>query len=461
MQDPDPMLPLICELDSALIKTDLRSEHLVHRTKAILQRIFSSEFDLKQLRLELNEHEIVGPVLPVNEEVFNFLQSRKKAGQPLILCTSLPPETTTALLTDLNIFDQIIESCDSSELRSRFGDFDYIGNSKTQSSIWESASSRFVVEATDKTSAVLRKNNLQVTKSFSTVQTGAKAVYKSLRVYQWMKNLLVFVPIITAQQMHNTTSLLNAAIMFLCFSLVASFGYIVNDILDLQSDRAHPVKFKRPFASGALSVTQGALISTLLLVLAAIGCSLLPASAGIALGCYLLLTVCYSLYLKTKLMIDVVALGGLFTLRVIGGAEAIETDLSFYLLSFSIFIFSSLGMVKRFAELHNLQRRNKLAAQGRGYRVEDMAPVRIIGISLGYMSVFIMGQYINSPVVTQYYDNPKLIWLLFPLLTFWLGRLWILANRGEVNEDPLIFAVKDRTSLLVVAVSALILFIAN
>ena len=118
-------------------------------------------------------------------------------------------------------------------------------------------------------------------------------------------------------------------------------------------------------------------------------------------------------------------------------------------------------MVKRFAELHNLQRLNKLAAKGRGYRVEDMAPVRIIGISLGYMSVFVMGLYINSPVVTQYYDHPKLIWLLFPLLTFWLGRLWILANRGEVNEDPLIFTVKDRTSIMVVAIAALILAMAN
>ena len=118
-------------------------------------------------------------------------------------------------------------------------------------------------------------------------------------------------------------------------------------------------------------------------------------------------------------------------------------------------------MVKRFAELHNLQARNKLAARGRGYRVEDMAPVRIIGISLGYMSIFIMGLYINSPLITQYYSNPKIIWFLFPLLTYWLGRLWILANRGEVNEDPLIFAVKDRTSLLVAAIAAIILLLAN
>jgi 4-hydroxybenzoate polyprenyltransferase len=242
---------------------------------------------------------------------------------------------------------------------------------------------------------------------------------------------------------------------------VASFGYVVNDLLDLQSDRAHPTKQFRPFASGDLTVRHGIAIGAVLLLLAGLACSVLPASAGLALLCYLALTISYSVYLKTKLMIDVVALGALFTLRVIGGAEAIQTELSFYLMSFSIFLFASLGMVKRYGELLNLQKRNKLAAKGRGYHVDDMAPVRIIGISMGYMSVFILGQYINSPVVTKYYSNPKFIWLLFPLLMFWLGRLWILANRGEVNEDPLVFTVKDRTSQLIFATAAVILLLAN
>ena len=249
--------------------------------------------------------------------------------------------------------------------------------------------------------------------------------------------------------------------MFVCFSAIASFGYIFNDLLDLQSDRAHQTKCRRPFASGQLSALQGMLIGAILLLIAITGCFFVPSTSAWVLVAYLLLTMCYSVYLKTKLMIDVVSLGALFTLRVIGGAAAIETELSFYLLSFSIFLFSSLGMVKRYAELHNLQAMNKLSARGRGYRVEDMAPVRIIGISLGYMSVFIMGLYINSPLITQYYSNPKIVWFLFPLLTYWLGRLWILANRGEVNEDPLIFAAKDTTSLLVAALSAVTLIIAD
>jgi 4-hydroxybenzoate polyprenyltransferase len=179
-----------------------------------------------------------------------------------------------------------------------------------------------------------------------------------------------------------------------------------------------------------------------------------------ALFAYLALTLSYSLYLKTKLMLDIVALGGLFTLRVIGGGAAIQTELSFYLLCFSIFIFSSLGLVKRYAELKNLQNRNKQTARGRGYIVEDMLPVLIIGITLGNLSVFVMGLYIDSPLVNQFYNNPKLIWFLMPLLTYWLGRLWIITHRGMMNEDPLIFATKDKTSLLILAIAVVILYFA-
>ncbi len=455
------MRPLVCELDSTLLKTDLRSEIRLQKIKQTLSRLLSSSTDLKNLQLQKNDHDDTSLEPPFNESVFDFLLVRKAAGQPLILCSRDDPASIAAILGERHIFDQIIERTADEQLPASLGPYDYIGNADSPMKMWQTAEKRYVVEASDKTEKLLLQNNIAVAKSFKAPDAGIKPIIKSLRTYQWLKNLLVFVPIITSQQLDNTTAIINSIIIFVCFSLVASFGYVVNDLLDLKSDRAHPVKFKRPFASGALTVRHGLIIGVSLLVLAIVGCSFLPLAAGAALGCYLILTVLYSLYLKTKLMIDVVALGGLFTLRVIGGAAAIETELSFYLLSFSIFIFSSLGMVKRFAELHNLQRLQKLTAQGRGYRVEDMAPVRIIGISLGYMSVFIMGQYINSPVVTQYYDNPKIIWFLFPLLTYWLGRLWILANRGEVNEDPLIFAMKDTTSLLVVATAAVILIIAN
>lgn len=444
------LTPLICALDGALLKTDFQSERLLHSAKSKLDHVMSSNIDLQRLELERADTTVSNFNIPINQEVYDFLMREKSSGRQIILDTKESIDTVGEVLSDHNMFDQVADF----SAQPFPGKFDYIGGNQTLDETWAQATHKYLVGSLTKTPDGFNRH-------FQTPAINFKQTIKAIRAYQWLKNLLIFVPIITSQQLSNMTSLKNALIMFVCFSAVASFGYIVNDLLDLQSDRAHRTKRNRPFASGDLSAKQGLLIGICLLLIAAVGCFFLPIASTWALLGYLVLTISYSIYLKTKLMIDVVSLGGLFTLRVIGGAAAIESELSFYLLSFSIFLFSSLGMVKRFAELHNLQAANKLSARGRGYRVEDMAPVRIIGISLGYMSVFIMGLYINSPLITQYYSNPKVIWFLFPLLTYWLGRLWILANRGEVNEDPLIFAVKDRTSLLVAAVSAVILVIAN
>lgn len=456
MQNPDSdstitsaSRPLVCAFEGALLKTDLSSERLLHGLKSKLDQLMSSRIDLQRLELERADTTVNPFNVPINQDVYDFLATEKTNGRRLVLDSAESLHTIEEILTDTHPFDDIID-LSTQPLEQPF---DYIGGQNTAASTWEHATEKFIVGSGTTPQGFGGH--------FQTQKATLKSVIKAIRAYQWLKNLLIFVPIITSQQLSNPVAFKNSVIMFICFSAVASFGYIVNDLLDLQSDRAHQTKRNRPFASGALSTGHGMLIGAGLLLIAIAGCFFLPAMSAWVLLAYLLLTVSYSIYLKTKLMIDVVSLGGLFTLRVIGGAAAIETELSFYLLSFSIFLFSSLGMVKRFAELHNLQAQNKLSARGRGYRVEDMAPVRIIGISLGYMSVFIMGLYINSPLITQYYSNPKIIWLLFPLLTYWLGRLWILANRGEVNEDPLIFAIKDKTSLLVAALSAAILLAAN
>lgn len=458
-QNPDT--PLVCSLDRGLLKTDFKSEKFISNTRHALDGLLSSKLDLARLQLEKTDQSTTGTVLPVDEQIYEYLQDQKVGGRKLILLCTEPADIVTEMLGERNIFDQVVES-EGNNSPPQLGDrYDIIGGESTPLSIWKAAQTRHVVETSDRTARLLKQHDLPVEQHFRRPGADFKAFYKSIRAYQWLKNLLVFVPLITSQQFSNPESIVSSCIMFFCFSMVASFGYIVNDILDLQSDRVHPIKRNRPFASGKLSITQGVLIGITLLLLAIIGCLFLPSSAGLALAAYFVLTISYSLYLKTKVMIDVVALGGLFTLRVIGGGAAIQSELSFYLLCFSIFIFSSLGMVKRFAELHNLQTRNKLAARGRGYRVEDMIPVLIIGITLGYLSVFVMGLYINSPVVAQYYSNTKFIWFLLPLLTYWLGRLWILAHRGEMNEDPLIFAIKDRTSVYVLLLAGAILFFAK
>lgn len=447
-------------MDGALLKTDFRSEQIIKKTRSALDGLLSSRRDLDKIELEKSERSTTGSALPIDEQIYQFLLDQKSQGKPLILQCKDSVESVASMLGERNIFDKIVRCGDVSDVEVRSLGYDYLGGTATPIDVWQAANDRYLVAKSPKSSGTLTRHGLPVVSLFERQGLNFKAIYRSIRAYQWLKNLLVFVPLITSQQFNNSAAVFSSVIMFLCFSMVASFGYIVNDILDLQSDRAHPTKKNRPFASGALSIRQGAIIGIALLLIAILGCLFLPAAAWLALAAYLVLTLAYSIYLKTKLMLDIVALGGLFTLRVIGGGAAIQTELSFYLLCFSIFIFSSLGLVKRYAELKNLQNRNKQTARGRGYLVEDMLPVLIIGITLGNLSVFVMGLYIDSPLVNQFYNNPKLIWFLMPLLTYWLGRLWIITHRGMMNEDPLIFATKDKTSLLILAIAVVILYFA-
>ncbi len=401
---------------------------------------------------------------PLNLDVFDFLKSTA-AGRQLILVTDRNRDDILDLLGTNNVFHEIItvgggESA-MPAIENMLGNapFELMGTSDTSPDLWQEASAQYLVNNKNGGSES-PSPDVQFTRIFNAPGPSISSLKSSLRTYQWTKNFLVFVPLVAAHELSDISAVIAAAGMFVCFCLVSSFGYVINDLLDLQSDRAHPIKFRRPFASGQLDVRQGLTLAAILFALTLIGGSLLPYPSLIVLLSYLLLTVSYSIYLKTRLMLDVVALGATFTLRVLGGAVAIQSELSFYLLSFSIFLFSSLSLLKRYAELHNLKERRKTFARGRGYAVEDMGTVRAIGVALGCMSAFILGQYINSPLVTQFYAKPQLIWLLFPLLLYWLGRIWILAGRGLVNEDPLIFAMRDNASRAVLVIGAIVVFLA-
>jgi 4-hydroxybenzoate polyprenyltransferase len=231
------------------------------------------------------------------------------------------------------------------------------------------------------------------------------------------------------------------------FSLCASSVYVLNDMLDLEADRAHPRKSKRPFASGDLSLATGLALSPVLLAVAALIAAFLPAKFELALGVYYVLTCAYSTILKRFLLVDAVALAGLYTLRIIGGAGAATVALSFWLLLFSVFLFLSLAFVKRYAELDSLRRRQKLQALGRGYRVEDLQVLQSFGTASGYLSVLVLALYINSPEIEPLYHRPKAIWMLCVLLLYWISRVWMTAHRGGMHDDPVVYALRDRVSL--------------
>jgi 4-hydroxybenzoate polyprenyltransferase len=285
---------------------------------------------------------------------------------------------------------------------------------------------------------------------------------RALRPHQWAKNLLVFVPLaLTPERLVDPALELAALVAFVAFSLAASAGYVVNDLIDLEADRAHPDKRGRPFASGALGRATGVALALGLGGAAfALALAFTPPGFALVLATYAALTIAYSLYLKRLLLLDVILLAGLYTLRVIGGAAAVAIELTPWLLAFSLFIFLSLAFAKRYSELQLMASLQKERARGRAYRVEDLDLVAVLGATSGYLSVLVLCLYINSDVVRQLYRTVGMLWLLAPILLYWISRIWFLAKRGDLPGDPVAFAVRDPVSWLSGALMGVVITLA-
>lgn len=268
-----------------------------------------------------------------------------------------------------------------------------------------------------------------------------KASFKALRVHQWSKNVLVAIPAIASHQIFRPSTITATVVAFASFSLLASSVYIVNDILDVESDRSHPHKKKRPFASGELSKTWGIVLALILIAASAA----VAAAANVRLlgwlGAYLALTLVYSLFLKRKLVVDVLALAILYTLRIAAGAEATQIVPSQWLMAFTMFLFFGLAMAKRSAELTIGGHKSS-----RAYRAEDRSVITSIGVAACFLAVLVSALYVTSPNVAALYSHPERLWLAIPSLLFWISRIWILTNRGEIQEDPVAFTLKDPAS---------------
>jgi 4-hydroxybenzoate polyprenyltransferase len=277
----------------------------------------------------------------------------------------------------------------------------------------------------------------------------ASPALRALRAHQWIKNLLVFVPVLMAHRVLDAPAMTAAACAFLAWCLAASSVYLVNDLLDLEADRAHPHKRRRPLASGALAKRSAAvLVPALLLPGLALAFLLLPPLFGPALLLYLLLSTAYSLFLKRLPIVDVMVLAGLYTLRVLSGGIAAGVVVSPWLLAFSMFLFLSLAFVKRYTELRMTADDDAHGgASRRGYTREDMELLKSFGTASGYLSVLVLALYINqSREVTVLYRTPAALWLIGPCLLYWVTRVWLLASRGRMHEDPVVFTVKDPVS---------------
>ncbi len=285
------------------------------------------------------------------------------------------------------------------------------------------------------------------------------ASIRALRPHQWVKNILIFVPAILGMDL-SANIIVSSLLAFISFSLAASSFYIVNDLVDIEADQAHPVKRSRPFAAAELSARWGAGLALFTFVVAVSIAVNINTPFLIILLAYSTLTAVYSLWLKRIVLLDVIALALLYTSRLIAGALAVQQTLSFWLIIFSLFIFTSLAMVKRYSELYNLKSRNKLSSTGRGYTVNDLALVMQLGVSSGLIAILVIALYIHDPVIMAKYSHYMWLWSIVPALLYWVGYIWVITSRGQMNEDPVLFASRNLNSYLVAAVCALALLLA-
>jgi 4-hydroxybenzoate polyprenyltransferase len=409
--------------------------------------------------------------LPYNQRLLAFLQEEHGAGRRLYLATGADRALAERIAAHLGIFDEVMASDGAvnltghnklRHLQQRFprDGFDYIGNAMPDLPLLKGAQQAMVANPDLRLRTALRSRDFTVSRWFLDRARAPVAVAKALRLHQWAKNVLVFLPLLLAHTLRPEL-LLKAAAAFVCFSFTASATYILNDLLDLETDRRHLDKRQRAFAAGDLSVAGGLGIA-LMLAIAGFGiATYLPPHFLVYLLLYLVTTLAYSLALKRVVLLDVIILSSLYTIRMLAGSVATGTFVSAWLAAFSIFFFFSLAMVKRFSELQNLQMRGVHPTNGRGYVLGDLEQLRSFGTSSAYASIVIFSLYINGRDVAGLYHHPERMWLITPLLILWVSRLWLLASRGLLDEDPVVFALEDRMSqlmglgVIIIAYSAL------
>ena len=344
---------------------------------------------------------------------------------------------------------------DDASAVARFGrgGFDYAGDAAVDTAVWRDCRRAIVVGGPRIEGAA--RQVAAVERVFRPGPPRARAVLRAMRTHQWAKNLLLFLPLLAAHQMSNGAALTAALLAFVVFGLTASAVYLLNDLLDLPADRAHPRKCRRPFAAGDLPLAWGLGLTPVLLASAlALGLAFLPWHFILVLGGYFILTSAYTFLLKRIPILDVMTLAALYTIRVIAGAAAVGIPPSFWLLAFSMFIFLSLALSKRFTELRGLQERGELTAAGRGWHVDDLPLVDSLGASSGVACVLVLALYIDSAPARALYASPDLLWFVCPLVLYWMSRLWFKTHRGEMHDDPVVFALSDRVSLVTGALAA-------
>lgn len=462
-----PDAALVVDLDGTLTLTDTLHEGLVNLLKA-------HPLDALRLPAWLGagkarfKREVAAraaldvSLLPYNEVVLECVREARAGGRRTVLATASDAAVAHAVAEHLGLFDEVVASEDDINLSgankrdalvTRFGPrgFDYMANSPVDRPVWSAARTAILVNAPPALAAELRNEHDRV-EILSQTAGFFGSLIEAARLYQWVKNVLVFVPILAAQQLGGG-SLLQAGLAFLLFGLASSSVYMLNDLIDLEADRRHPRKKLRPFASGRLALLPGLLTAAVLMAVSLIGAFIVAPLFGLVLVGYLIVTSGYSLWIKRYPLIDVIVLAALYTLRIIAGGAATDTPLSLWLLAFSMFLFASLAFAKRYAEVAEVFTRGESNVDGRGYRAGDQIVLMALGAAAGMASIVTLALFVNNPTDPGLYNVPELLWGVCPVLLYWIARLWLAAQRGVLTDDPIVFAFGDRASRVALVIA--------
>lgn len=465
--------PALCvDLDGTLVKSDTFVDALFTLLRRKPATVLRCSFFLSQgkaaFKAEVARHLLLNPAtLPYNQPLLDHLRAEHTAGRDIYLATAANEMQAKGIADYLGLFAGVLASGADVNLRDQakrealehqFSErgFDYIGNAGPDVATLGRAKKAMLANPVVGLGGRLKRRKIKIHRVFEDRAPRLKTLVNAVRVKQWPKNLLIFLPLMLAHMLFHRHEFILTFLAFVSWSLAASATYILNDLLDMEADRSHPTKRRRPFAAGDLSPQIGIVTVCLFLTLAVSIAIRLPLRFSFWLAVYFVSATAYSLALKKLVLVDVITLAGLYTVRMVAGASATEVVISPWLGGFSIFFFLSLAFVKRYAELHNLRNEGQIPANGRGYRVEDIEQLRSFGTASGYASVVIFTLYVNNPEIVRLYGHYQRLWLFVPLLIFWINRVWLLAHRGELNEDPVIFALTDYWSAILGVLALLI-----
>lgn len=466
--------PLVVDLDGSLLLTDVLYESFLdvlllgfRANFAVVRAMANGKAAVKHHLAQASDLDYT--TFPYNTCVMDLVRAAKAQGRKVYLATAANAKHAKAIADHLGVFDGWFASdaktnlsgCSKAEvLTAAFGEngFDYIGDGPSDFPVWEVADKAYGVGLSNsvKSRLVALKGDYV---ELDDGNAGWRAWFNALRIYQYVKNLLVFVPLLTSHRL-TLANIIPDGVAFLAFCACASAVYILNDLLDLKSDRAHSSKRARPFASGLLQLRTGLLVLPALFLLSVMLAATISLEFVAVLLGYFVLTSAYSLYLKRKMLVDVIVLASLYTTRIVGGGVAAEIQISQWLFIFSVFIFTSLALIKRYVELATRLDRGLPDRSNRDYRIGDLDVVAALIAAAGLNAVTIFALYVASPDVQKIYRHPKALWLICPILLYWIGRALMMAHRRLMDDDPIVFALRDRISAIAVVSIVTIVIVA-